>query len=152
MSYFSEVYLKLSSISIKALRKKAVLVFNDFESRECGRTRVPTFASPNIPFLNSFWFLEWNIKIIHCFEERGLLNIVSLPLPSRFIYLFERERKWAHTSQGRGRGRLPTEHGAQRGAWPQDPEIMTWTKSRVQNSTDWAPQEPPFPLSSYLEG
>ena len=38
----------------------------------------------------------------------------------------------------RGRSRLPTEQGAQCGAWSQDPKIMTWAKGKCL--TNWATQ------------
>ena len=53
-----------------------------------------------------------------------------------FIYLRGRKHEWR--GRGRGRSRHPAEQGALSEAWSQDPEIMTWAKSR--SLTDWATQ------------
>ena len=57
-----------------------------------------------------------------------------------FIYLAERESTAGRVA-GRGRSRLPAEQGAPRGAWSQDPRIMTWAKGRC--STNRATQVSP---------
>ena len=45
-----------------------------------------------------------------------------------FIYLFREASISRGTGRGRGRSRLPTEQGAQSGAWSQDLEIVTRAK------------------------
>ena len=54
----------------------------------------------------------------------------------------QRERDSRAERRGRGGNRLLEEQGTERGAWSQDPEIMTWAEGR--HFTDWATQETPF--------
>ena len=61
----------------------------------------------------------------------------------KFIYLRESEPEWESAQagrRGRGRSRLPTEHGAQSGAGSQDPGIIICPEGR--RLTDWATQTP----------
>lgn len=57
------------------------LDFYNLKSGEFELVKAPTIAFPNISFFKkSFWLLEWNIKILHYFEAKDPLNIVSFPL------------------------------------------------------------------------
>ena len=60
------------------------------------------------------------------------------------IYLFERESMSRGSSREKGRRKLPTEQGAHRRAWSQDPGTRTWAKSRCL--TNWATLVPPITL------
>ena len=72
-------------------------------------------------------------------------------LKNILIYLREKQSTQAE-GRGRGRNRLPMEHGAQFGAWSHDPGIMTWAEGR--HLTNWATQVPPHSFilfSHYLQ-
>ena len=96
--------------------------------------------------------LYWVLGCLHSWMPHGLLRIKVIIFCKLFffqkLYLFiwetasQRESTSRRNSRGRGNNRLPTEQGAQHGAWSQDPGIMTWAEGRHFNwmSHSWIPK------------
>ena len=78
------------------------------------------------------WVLHayWSLSLCH---PPCVFSPLTTPQrQSFFSFLFEGWGQRAETERERGSilSRLPTEHGAQPGAWSRNPEIMTWAEIR----------------------